>query len=206
MDLQSIIIGLLVTGVFFVIASLRKGSSSLGNKPKRLKSFSTMLKPLDAFKAIIAWAPVAGYQIDEVEEEDMKLLLSSSATATTYGFFYPIFFSTNTSGTCLVEVGIKSKILQIGPIVSRNHEKCFNGIRAAVIAYQPTNQTTHQPSALASPPTVQQILICKDDNQLGPFHRGQLEDMLKSGMISTSDLAWHKGLANWIPIGEVLSK
>jgi len=34
----------------------------------------------------------------------------------------------------LVEIGIKSKWTQFGPVVSRSHNKCVNGIKAALLA------------------------------------------------------------------------
>jgi hypothetical protein len=49
-----------------------------------------------------------------------------------------------------------------------------------------------------------QIYVVKGGQQTGPFSEGQLESMLCSGMVSLTDLAWHVGLSEWLPLHEVL--
>lgn len=60
-------------------------------------------------------------------------MISDSAKLTTYGFFYPIYLSAIDEKTTLIEVGIKSKAFQLGPIVTRCHEQCFNEIKATML-------------------------------------------------------------------------
>jgi len=128
-----LIIAALIVGVVLVIAKMRKGSAALESKPSRLKSFSTSLTPSEAFKVAIRWASASAYKIDDVDEARLKFVLSDSATATSWGFFYPIFVSAGGERGAVVEVGIKSKALQYGPLVSRAHEKCFSAIKTALI-------------------------------------------------------------------------
>ena len=49
-----------------------------------------------------------------------------------------------------------------------------------------------------------EIYVAKSDQQTGPFSEQQIESMLNSGMIVMSDLAWHAGLSDWVPLHQVL--
>ena len=62
------------------------------------------------------------------------IVLEESASASSWGFFFPVFVSKQSDGSTLIEVGIKSKLVQVGPVVSRSHDKCVSGIKAALFA------------------------------------------------------------------------
>jgi hypothetical protein len=49
-----------------------------------------------------------------------------------------------------------------------------------------------------------EIYIARDGQQTGPVSMEQLVTMAGQGTVSGSDLAWHEGLANWVPLSEVL--
>lgn len=132
--MEGLIIGALMVGIGLIIAAMRKGSSAVKTKPSRLMSFTTARAPHDVMTIVVRFAQQSGYKIDEIAESDGRILLSDSATATSWGFFYPVYVSKQNDGNSLVEVGIKSQLIQVGPIVSRNHERCFNGIKAAIFA------------------------------------------------------------------------
>lgn len=44
------------------------------------------------------------------------------------------------------------------------------------------------------------ITIAKNDQKIGPFDETQVADMLKSGMLATSDLGWAEGMNEWKPL------
>ena len=50
-----------------------------------------------------------------------------------------------------------------------------------------------------------QIHITKNGKQSGPYSESHVRDMLESGLLSRSDLAWHDGLTDWMPQQSVLS-
>jgi len=50
-----------------------------------------------------------------------------------------------------------------------------------------------------------QIHISKNGKQSGPYSESQVRDMLDSGLLSRSDLAWHEGITDWMPLQSVLS-
>lgn len=132
--LTGLIIGILMVCIGLLIASMRKSYSALESKPSRLQSFSTPSNPEDTLKAIVHFAQQSGYKVSAFEEAKGQLVLEESASVTSWGFFLPVFVSRQSDGSTLVEVGIKSKLVQVGPTVSRSHEKCVNGIKAALFA------------------------------------------------------------------------
>jgi len=130
----TVLLWLLVLFSGIIIAAMRKGISTLKSKPKRLKSIITSTNPHETLKTIICFAQQSNYKVSALDETKYQLVLDESTTLTSWGFFYPIFISQHADNATLIEVGIKSKFVQIGPIVSRCHEKCVVGIQAALFA------------------------------------------------------------------------
>jgi uncharacterized RDD family membrane protein YckC len=48
-----------------------------------------------------------------------------------------------------------------------------------------------------------QLHILQDGKQTGPFSEHQVQSMLDSGFVRTTDLCWHEGLPAWVPISQV---
>ena len=48
------------------------------------------------------------------------------------------------------------------------------------------------------------LYIGKDGKQLGPFAKEQVLPMVEAGLFSPTDLGWHDGIPNWIPLHELL--
>jgi len=91
------------------------------------------MTPLAVLKAIITVAQQSGYKIEFLDENEGQIVLSDSISLTSFGFFYPIFVTSQGGDQTLVEVGIKSRAWQVGPIVARHHDRCFSGIKAAIL-------------------------------------------------------------------------
>lgn len=49
------------------------------------------------------------------------------------------------------------------------------------------------------------IHVVKSGQPTGPYSESQVREMLQNGALSLSDLAWHEGLAGWIPLETVLA-
>lgn len=49
-----------------------------------------------------------------------------------------------------------------------------------------------------------QIFINKMGNQLGPFSESQAAEMLKSGQVAGTDLAWSEGMETWKPLSSFM--
>ena len=132
--LEGLVIGSVMAAICFIIAAMRRGSFVIGSKTSRLQSFTVATNPQETLKSIVRFAQQAGNKISAIDEAKGQLVLEESASATSWGFFLPVFVSRRSDNSTLVEVGIKSKLVQVGPIVSRSHDKCVNGIKAALFA------------------------------------------------------------------------
>jgi hypothetical protein len=126
-------IGLTIVGVLLIIAASRKGSHTLKRKPKRIESFGSKMPLRGTLQTIITYAQQSGYKIEFLDETHGNLVLSDAPSLTSFGFFYPVYLTPNGEAETVVEVGIKSKVWQFGPVSPRHHERCFNGMKAAIL-------------------------------------------------------------------------
>lgn len=110
------------------IASMRKGTSVCKTKPFQLYSHITNLDVANLINIIADFASKFGYKIDYFDESTGRIILSDSTNYTSYGFFYPIYLSKLKDGDIKIEIGIKSKLHQSGPLVTRYLERCYYGI------------------------------------------------------------------------------
>ena len=124
---------LLITLFLFAFAASRKGSSAVKIKPKSIQSFTTNKTPPSAMKTIITFAQQSRYNVEFLDDDERSIVLGDGPSLLSWGFFYPIYL-TDRQGQTLIEVGIKSKLWHPGRIRARLHEKCFNGIKAAIAA------------------------------------------------------------------------
>ncbi|SEA56435.1 hypothetical protein SAMN05443667_105266 [Flavobacterium gillisiae] len=127
-----LIISVVIVGGFLIFAAMKKGSVKM-KKPSRIKSFSTT-SPLDkSMKTIIQFAQSNGYKVDDFNETNGIIVLSDSASLTSYGYIYPVYLITQSDNSLLIEIGIKSKSTQLIGL-DAPHERCCNGIRTAIYA------------------------------------------------------------------------
>ena len=127
------IFALLLVGIAWRYASRRNAASVVTKKPKRLHAFATAQPPEAIIAAIRQKVPASDYTLDSIAEENPRLMLSTPPTATTWGFFYPIYLTVQDDGQTLVEVGIESKLVQMGLLVRQQHEACVAFVKAALL-------------------------------------------------------------------------
>src|SRR5436190_6669378 len=48
------------------------------------------------------------------------------------------------------------------------------------------------------------VMILRDGQQYGPYNEQQLQQHIRDGVISKTDLAWTEGQFDWLPIQSVL--
>jgi hypothetical protein len=125
----------LTVGIY-VFAARRKATDAVTTRPTNLKTLVSPLGYSDAINRLIQVAPTQGYKVEDVAPGGSRVILGTPVTFFSYGFFYPVYFSVAPGGT-LVEVGIVSRALQWGPIVSFNHDKTTTMIRNALLPYMP---------------------------------------------------------------------
>lgn len=121
-----------VIGVLLIVAATRKPSTAVGERPNRMLSFDTSASPSEAARSVVRFAQSSGYAIEEISPNEDSIVVSEPPTLTTWGFLYPILLSEQPNGGTMVEVGVKSKLVQYGSLTARSHERFVNGIKAAI--------------------------------------------------------------------------
>ena len=48
-----------------------------------------------------------------------------------------------------------------------------------------------------------QIYLARNNEQAGPYSLEQVNQMLASGQVVLTDLAWHEGISEWKPLGDL---
>jgi hypothetical protein len=76
----------------------------------------------DAVFARLKAASLGRFKLADVDERKKVLVFRSAVTSWSWGFFFPIFLTPTASGTRL-DVGIKSRLLQYGPVVTNTHRE-----------------------------------------------------------------------------------
>ncbi len=100
----------------------------------RLQSLSTLLGPEEALKNVIRFAQHYGYKISAFNETAGRVVLEESASLFTWGFLFQVLVLRKGDGSAVIEVDTRSRLIQVGPLLSRHHERCVNGIRASLYA------------------------------------------------------------------------
>ena len=113
-------IPLVVVGIGYAIAASRRGSVASATLGSRRLSLHTSLDPASAFARI---SQIAGrVKIDDSDPETKTLVLSTGVTFGTWGFLYPVFIR-DAAGGSRIEIGCHSKLIQIGPLVTKHHKQ-----------------------------------------------------------------------------------
>ena len=114
----------------------RKATLHLKQKPKRLLGFITNQSPQKIIEQVTLIASTFNYTIEDIDESIGRIILSSSPSWIfgweSWGFFYPVYVSIQNDGNTLVEVGIKSRLYQVGPLVTIAHKKFYNKIKSSI--------------------------------------------------------------------------
>lgn len=128
-----LIIMVILLGMF-VFAKYRQATSVVQGKPSQLRTFLTILPPEEVLKIVSELPGYSKYKLEDVNAGLGRVIMSEAPTATTWGFFYPVYVSKVEDGNTLVEVGIKSRLVQVGRLVGLSHEKFVDTVRNAVAA------------------------------------------------------------------------
>ena len=117
---------LVLIAVAYVVAFTRKGNVRMGMSSST-REIHSPASPQD----VLARLQMIGtpYHIDAAEGP--IVILSSPVSFGSWGFFYPVHVHAEGSGSRIV-VGISSKVFQIGPLVTRAHNRCVEAIEATL--------------------------------------------------------------------------
>ena len=120
-------------------AVTQKGSLKK-TQPLYSATFFTITPPYKTFRIISDFAKQNGYQIDDINEQKLALILNERMTMTSWGFLYPIYITEQIVGRTMIEVGIASKVgkfFQFSPfnrkITTAHLENMFNAVKGAVL-------------------------------------------------------------------------
>jgi hypothetical protein len=129
-------IGLLVGGIVVVImmivASQKKMPASTAQQTSRRLTLTSPLAPA----AVVEKLAAAQWRRLKLHDSDAArgvVVLATGMTVFSWGFFYPVFITTNGTGSTL-EIGVKSRIFQAGPVVTNNHKAAVAEIDQALKA------------------------------------------------------------------------
>jgi hypothetical protein len=116
-----VVIPLAMWGIGLLIAYSRRGSVRSATLGSRRLEIHTPADPNSAFERIRA---IGGrFKVDDADPSARILVLSTNPSFATWGFFYPVFIHPAGNGS-RIEIGIHSRFIQIGPLVTRAHTQC----------------------------------------------------------------------------------
>jgi len=118
----------LVAAIIF--ASGRKGSVASTRLGTRRLELHLPIEPAAAFALLTGMS--GRYKVDDSDAASRIVILSSRPTFATWGFFYPIIVHAAGTGSRL-EIGIRSKLVQGGPLVGRAHKHCVAAIEELTV-------------------------------------------------------------------------
>jgi hypothetical protein len=120
-----------IAGLFFWWVA-RSRAQSGGRRSRKIETFVTHLSPEKVLEILKREMVRSGYEIEEKVQSDAALLLNEPATATSWGFYFPIYLKSLELGRTEVQIGIQSKALQVGPVVTKRHRACVAAVKAAL--------------------------------------------------------------------------
>jgi hypothetical protein len=124
-----IVIPGVVMAVGLLIAFLRKGSVASTRMGTRRIEVVSAMDPAAVFARLTR---ITGdLKVDDASPDAKIVILSSSPSLVTWGFLYPVIIHAAGTGS-RIEVGVLSKVLQWGPLVTRAHKKCVAAIEDAI--------------------------------------------------------------------------
>jgi len=132
--MDGLVFGFIILCVFLLVAAMRKAPSSGNANTSKSTVIYTNTTPEIALKQTIIYAQSSGYKIANLEKDRFFIVLEEGASMNSYGFYYPITILEESAGNTKIRIGIKSKAIQVGPVVTRSLEKMVNGLEAALLA------------------------------------------------------------------------
>jgi hypothetical protein len=115
--------------VGYAIAFTRKGKVASATLGARNQELHSPAPPAEVFAKISAIGHP--YKVDDRDPNTHALVLSSPVTFFSWGFFYPVFLHAEGTGT-RIQIGVHSKLIQMGPVVTNAHNKCVAAIEQAL--------------------------------------------------------------------------
>lgn len=120
------VVFLLLILVGYTVAFLRKGKVGMA-MPTRRRVLNVNASPAETFAQLRHIA--RPYLVDDSDPKLNVVIISKPvALFGGWGFFFPVFIAPNPNGGSELTVGCTSKVFQMGPLVTRAHDKAVNAI------------------------------------------------------------------------------
>jgi hypothetical protein len=130
---KSWVVGIVVLAAIaagYVIAMARKANAKDAQPSDKAMTVESPLAP-DAVFARLRAAPLGHFKLGDSDEANRVLVFATAVTLFSWGFFFPVFVRAGGAGT-RIEVGIKSRLFQWGPIVTRTHKEFVAALEKAL--------------------------------------------------------------------------
>jgi hypothetical protein len=119
---------LLAMAVAFAIAFLRKGKVGMP-MTSRQREVTLSAAPAEVFAALRGIP--RPYVVDDSDPKSNVIILSRGmGLLGGWGFLFPVFIAPAPGGGSHLTIGCTSKVIQMGPLVTRSHDKCVEAIEA----------------------------------------------------------------------------
>ena len=112
--------------VAYAVAFMRKGKVGMA-MPTRRRVLNVNSTPAETFTQIRHVAQP--YLVDDSDPKLNVVILSKPVSLFGgFGFFFPVFIAPGANGGSELTVGCTSKVFQMGPLVTRAHDKAVQAI------------------------------------------------------------------------------
>jgi hypothetical protein len=129
-------IGLLVGGivvlVIMIVALTRKMPAHSVQQASRQITLTSPLAPAAVIEKLKS-AHWPRLKLHDSNAARGVVVLATGLTIFSWGFFYPVFVTRSGSGST-IQVGVKSRAMQWGPVVANNHKSAVAEIEEALKA------------------------------------------------------------------------
>jgi len=114
--------------VAFIVAFIRKGKVGMA-MPSRRRVVTSNAAPAEVFDRLLRIA--RPYVVDDSDPRTHVIVLSRGrGLFGGWGFLFPVFIAPAPGGGSELTIGCTSKVFQVGPLVTRSHDKCVDAIEA----------------------------------------------------------------------------
>jgi len=115
-----LIVAVVILVVGLACALTNRGDARRAERTGRSEMLKTELAPAEAVR-LIAAMQLARYRLADADPSRGVVVFRSRVSLLTWGFLFPVFVSSRHGGGSYVEVGIRSRFLQVGPLVGVAH-------------------------------------------------------------------------------------
>ncbi len=114
---------------FYVIAYVRKATVDSAALTRKTIVIESQLAPTDVYKRLTTG--VGKFALEDSDESRCIVLLTTKPSFATWGFFYPVHIVGTGAGS-QITVGIRSRLFQVGPLVTSAHKQCVAAVELEI--------------------------------------------------------------------------